>query len=419
MAFALTIVELTPVLTSLSPAGASAGGPGLALTVNGSNFVSGSTVQWNDSNRTTTFVSVSQLTASIPASDIAVPGTATVRVASPGGMTSNELSLVVSPGALAITTASSLPKGIVGYAYSQTLAVLGGPPPFNWSVSAGSLPAGVTLDAASGVIGGTPSAEGNFIFTALVHDSASFSAIKEFQLAVNPPPPTLTVSGVSNTVAPAQQPTVEITLPAPYPSPISGEMTLAFSSNADVPNDDPAIQFSTGGRTVSFSIPANETRAIFPNSATNVGFQTGTVAGTISLGVVAQSEGVTFDPSPPLGQTVTLSRTAPVITLLNIPSRSASGFELAVTGFSTSRALRQVSFLFSPAPGRNLQTSTVTLDLAPLATNWFQSQTSASFGGQFRLVMPFTVQGDSSAIGSVSVTLTNAEGTSQAASVQF
>jgi hypothetical protein len=116
---------------------------------------------------------------------------------------------------------------------------------------------------------------------------------------------------------------------------------------------------------------------------------------------------------------MTLSRVAPVITLLNISSRSVSGFELVITGFSTSRALRHATFLFTPAQGRSLQTSTVTLDLAPSASNWFQSQPSASFGGQFRLVIPFAVQGDSSAVGSVSVTLTNAEGTSQAVSVQF
>jgi hypothetical protein len=276
----------------------------------------------------------------------------------------------------------------------------------------------LTLDQVSGVIGGTPSIEGNFTFAVLVRDSSLFNATKEFQLAVNPAPPGLVVSGVSDTVDPAQQPVVELTLPSPYPSPISGQMTLAFSPNAEVPSDDPAIQFSTGGRTVNFSIPANETRATFSNNATSVGFQTGTVAGTITLSIVAQTEGITLNPPPP-GHTMTLGRVAPVITLLNISSRSASGFELAITGYSTSRALRQVTFLFTPAAGRNLQTSTVTLDLAPAATTWFQSETAAPFGGQFRLIMPFTVQGDVNAIGSVSVTLTNAEGTSQAVSVQF
>ena len=309
--FALTVVVLAPMLTSISPTMASAGGPGLPLTVNGSNFVSGSTVRWNGADRTTTFVSALQLTASIPASDIATPGTVTISVISPGGSTSNSLPLVVSPGTLAIASASSLPKGIVGYAYSQTLTASGGPPPFNWSVSSGALPAGLTLDQASGVIGGTPSIEGNFTFAVLVRDSSLFNATKEFQLAVNPAPPGLVVSGVSDTVDPAQQPVVELTLPSPYPSPISGQMTLAFSPNADVPNDDPAIQFSTGGRTVSFSIPANDTRAIFSNNATNVGFQTGTVAGTISLSIVAQTEGITLNPSPPPGRIMTLGRVAP------------------------------------------------------------------------------------------------------------
>src|SRR5258705_10902624 len=46
-----------PTLTTLSPSSAVAGGPAFTLTVNGSNFVSGSVVRWNGANRTTTFVS--------------------------------------------------------------------------------------------------------------------------------------------------------------------------------------------------------------------------------------------------------------------------------------------------------------------------------------------------------------------------
>jgi len=51
--------------------------------VNGTGFVSGSVVNWNGSPRTTTFVSNSQLTASISAADVVVAGTATVTVSSP------------------------------------------------------------------------------------------------------------------------------------------------------------------------------------------------------------------------------------------------------------------------------------------------------------------------------------------------
>ena len=84
-----------PTITNLSPAVANAGGAAFTLTVNGSGFVSNSTVRWNGSDRTTTFVSSTQLTAAISAADIAVAGTAKVTVfnPSPGGGGSNTQTL--------------------------------------------------------------------------------------------------------------------------------------------------------------------------------------------------------------------------------------------------------------------------------------------------------------------------------------
>ena len=75
----------------LSPGAALPGASGFMLTVNGSGFVAGSTVYWNGSSRTTTFVGKSTLKATILASDIATPNTASVTVVSPGpgGGTSN------------------------------------------------------------------------------------------------------------------------------------------------------------------------------------------------------------------------------------------------------------------------------------------------------------------------------------------
>jgi hypothetical protein len=92
---------------------------------------------------------------------------------------------------------------------------------------------------------------------------------------------------------------------------------------------------------------------------------------------------------------------------------------LAITGFSTPRSLTQATFSFTPAQGATLETSTVQLNLAVPAASWFQSQTAASLGGQFRILMPFTVQGTVTSIQSVSVTLANGEGSSAASSVQF
>ncbi len=68
----------------LVPAGTAPGGPGFTLTVNGAGFVSGAGVSWNGHPLTTTFVSKTQLKAQVPASDIAVAGTASVTVSNPG-----------------------------------------------------------------------------------------------------------------------------------------------------------------------------------------------------------------------------------------------------------------------------------------------------------------------------------------------
>jgi uncharacterized protein (TIGR03437 family) len=88
----------TPSLTSLNPNAANAGSAAFALTVNGASFLNASIVQWNGANRPTTFVSATQLTAAIPASDLAAAGTANVTVVNPapGGGASNALSFAIN-----------------------------------------------------------------------------------------------------------------------------------------------------------------------------------------------------------------------------------------------------------------------------------------------------------------------------------
>ena len=65
----ITLQKLTtnqqPTVSGLSPSSATVGGASFTLTVHGNNYVNGSTVRWNGSNRQTTFVSGSQLTATI------------------------------------------------------------------------------------------------------------------------------------------------------------------------------------------------------------------------------------------------------------------------------------------------------------------------------------------------------------------
>ncbi len=70
--------------------------------------------------------------------------------------------------AVAITT-SAVPGGWVGTAYSTSLAASGGNGSYTWSLSSGSLPAGLTLNS-SGAITGTPAAAGETAFTVTVTD---------------------------------------------------------------------------------------------------------------------------------------------------------------------------------------------------------------------------------------------------------
>jgi hypothetical protein len=67
------------------------------------------------------------------------------------------LTLTIVPANLVITT-TSLPTGEVGAAYSATLAATGGTTPYSWSLTSGTLPAGLLLNAATGTITGTPTA---------------------------------------------------------------------------------------------------------------------------------------------------------------------------------------------------------------------------------------------------------------------
>ena len=77
------------MISSLAPSTAAVGTPGLTLAVTGLGFVSGAVVRWNGQDRPTTFVSGTQLTAAIPATDLASLGTASVTVVNPGGGQSN------------------------------------------------------------------------------------------------------------------------------------------------------------------------------------------------------------------------------------------------------------------------------------------------------------------------------------------
>jgi len=124
----------SPTITALTPNSAAAGSPAFTLTVTGTNFVSGETVKWNGNPRSTTFVSSTQISAAIPATDVATAGTAQIIVVDPEGATSNAATFTVTGGAAAPTITTLTPN-----------SKQAGSPGFNLTVTGTNFVSGATV----------------------------------------------------------------------------------------------------------------------------------------------------------------------------------------------------------------------------------------------------------------------------------
>jgi sugar lactone lactonase YvrE len=149
---------------------------------------------------------------------------------------------------------SSLTAGMVGIVYSQTITASGGTSPYTFAVTAGSLPAGVTLSS-SGALSGTPTAGGTFNFTIGVTDTASKTASQAYTLTVNAPTITL--------------------LPISLPSPSVG---TAYSQT---------VTASGGTAPFSYAVTAGSLPAGMTLSSAGVLSGTPTAAGTFNFTVTA------------------------------------------------------------------------------------------------------------------------------------
>jgi hypothetical protein len=110
-----------------------------------------------------------------------------------GQTDTQDLSINVTP--LSITT-TSLPSGSIGQVYNQTVQTKGGVAPLNFSISQGSLPAGLHVNQLTGVISGTPILPGGTSsFTVGVQDAGGQSATQALSITINVPiPPSITTT---------------------------------------------------------------------------------------------------------------------------------------------------------------------------------------------------------------------------------
>jgi hypothetical protein len=324
--------------------------------------------------------------------------------------------------ALAITP-QTLDPATVGAAYAVTFQPTGGygSGSYSYTLTAGALPPGILL--VSGTLSGTPTAAGTFSFTLQIANApiagaanlSTFTATQPFTFVVGlPAAPPVTISGLPASPAPATQPVLGLSAGTAYPLDIQGTIALGFAPTSGA--DDPNVQFTTGGRTVTFQIPAGSTAAQFAGSTPGV--QTGTVAGTITLTLDLTAAGTDITPTPAPTQVLVVAPSAPVITSAVVTPVSG-GFNLAVIGYATTRDMTSAAIVFTPAAGVTLASTTASVSLSPLFTTWYQNAASAQYGSQFSLTIPFTVQNSTAPITSLSVTLTNSQGSSAAATAAY
>jgi hypothetical protein len=100
-----------------------------------------------------------------------------------GCSASHAYTLTASCPAIAIVPAS-VPAGLLGVAYAETLHAIGGTPPHVWTVAQGALPAGLALSPTTGEIAGTPTVAAAGVFVISVSDSNGCSATRGYTLPI-------------------------------------------------------------------------------------------------------------------------------------------------------------------------------------------------------------------------------------------
>src|SRR5437667_1061946 len=118
----LTVLATAPILTSISPASAVAGNGPITLTATGSNFTTTSMVQVNGANRSTSFVSSTQLTATLTAGDLANAGSLSITVTTASSGTSTPLTFTVNNPVPSLASISPSTAAAGGAAFTLTVS---------------------------------------------------------------------------------------------------------------------------------------------------------------------------------------------------------------------------------------------------------------------------------------------------------
>ncbi len=169
-----------PIITSLSPSSGSLAG-GTSVVLHGYNLGTINQVTFGGNAATIVSTVSNAVNVTTPAFSGGANPVAVVAADAAGSFT--------FPGAfsyqLSIIT-QGLDDGYPTFPYNNTLSVTGGSPPYNWTITSGSLPSGLSLNASTGVISGTPAANyGTYTLTFQVTDSSTPANIASTSLSFN------------------------------------------------------------------------------------------------------------------------------------------------------------------------------------------------------------------------------------------
>jgi YVTN family beta-propeller protein len=284
--------------------------------------------------------------------------------------------------------------------------------------------ASCTGTVAAGSCALVPLAVGPDTMTATYSGDGTYSTSQQSVTTAFSIVPTVSLTGLSATASPTLPTSVGVSLNAPTPVQLTGTLTLSFQSTAaGTPANyiDPGTQFAAGGITLNFTIPIGATTATL---AQNGAIQQGTTAGSLIVtltSLVAGSVSVAL-PQPNPGLSVVVPSIAPSITAGSgtITGLTSSGFNVELDAYSTTRDLISATFTFQAANGTTLNGGNPPpVLLQSIAAVWFSSTSGVQVGSSFHLKVPFTFNGDTSALGTVTVTLTNSVGTSTSTTISF